>query len=100
MHETLERAGPGSSDPSLCMQVVDLPTQDDELLPEEGVFCHELGLASGEVSHGSHYERGVGWVGQVDEAAVERLKAHTCQARDEDENPLHSVCSPFVKMSR
>ena len=27
----------------------DLPTEDDELLPEEGVFCHELGLASGKV---------------------------------------------------
>jgi len=22
----------------------DLPTQDDELLPEEGIFCHEFGL--------------------------------------------------------
>ncbi len=78
----------------------DLPTENDELLPEEGVFCHELGLASGEVSHGSHYERGVGWFGQVDETVVERLKAHTCQTHDEGENPMHSVRSPYVKMSR
>jgi hypothetical protein len=55
----------------------DLPTEDDELLPEKGVCCHELGLASGEVSHGSHYERGGGWFGPVDEAVVERLKAGT-----------------------
>ena len=70
------------------------------MLAQERVFCHELGLASGEVRHGSHYERGVGWVGQVDETVVERLKAKACQTRDESENPLHGVRSPFVKMSR
>jgi hypothetical protein len=56
--------------------------------------------ASGKVSQRPHYESGVGWSGPVDEALVERLKAHACQTRDEGENPMHSVRSPFVKMSR
>jgi hypothetical protein len=70
------------------------------VLPQEGVCCHELGLVSGEVSHGSHDERGGGWFGPVDETVVERLKAKASQTRDEGENPLHRVRSPFVKMSR
>ena len=69
----------------------DLPTQDDELLPEEGVFCHELGLASGKVSHRTQHERGIGRFGPVDEAVVERLKTHVCQALDEGNNILHSI---------
>ena len=79
----------------------DLSTKENQLLAQERIFCHEFGRASGKVSHGSHYERGVGWFGQVDETVVERLlKAKACQSRDEGENPLHGVHSPFVKMSR
>jgi hypothetical protein len=71
-----------------------------QVLPKEGVFCHKFGLASGEVRHGSHSERGGGWFGQVDETVVERLEAKACQTRDEGENYLHRVRSSFVKMSR
>ena len=69
----------------------DLPTEDNELLPEEGVFCHEFGLASGKVSHRTQHERGIGRFGPVDEAVVERLKTHVCQALDEGDNRLHSI---------
>jgi hypothetical protein len=56
----------------------DLPTQDDELLPEESIFCHELGLASSKVSHPTQYERGTGRFGPGDEVVVERLKTYVC----------------------
>jgi hypothetical protein len=69
----------------------DLPTEDDELLQEEGVFCHELGLASGKVSHRTQHERDIGRFGPVDEVVVERLKTHVCQALDEGDNILHSI---------
>jgi hypothetical protein len=72
-------------------RLFDLPTEDDELLPEENVFCHELGLASGKVSHRTQHERGIRRFGPVDEAAVERLKTHVCQALDEGDNRLHSI---------
>jgi hypothetical protein len=68
-----------------------LSAEDDELLAEEGVFCHEFGLASGKVSHGSQKKRGIGWFGPVDEAVLERLKAKACQSLDEGENIMHSV---------
>jgi hypothetical protein len=78
----------------------DLSTKENHLLAQERIFCHELGRASGKVSQRSHDENGVGWFGPVDETVVERLKAKACQPLDEGENPLHSVRSPFVKMSR
>jgi hypothetical protein len=73
----------------------DLSAEDDELLTEERVFCHELGLRSGEVSHGSQCERGVGWFGLVDEAVLERLKADAYQLSEEGEKTLHGVRYPF-----
>jgi hypothetical protein len=78
----------------------DLSAEDNQLLAQERIFCHKLGLASGKVSQRSQYESDVGWFGPVDETVVERLKAKACQTRDESENPSHSVRSPFVKMSR
>jgi hypothetical protein len=69
----------------------DLPMEDDELLPEEGVFCHELGLASGKVSHRTQQKRGIGRCGPVDEAVVERLKTHMCQVLDEGDHILQSI---------
>jgi hypothetical protein len=69
----------------------DLPTEDDELLPQEGVFHHKLGLASGKVSHRIQHERGIGRRGPVDEAVVERLKTPVCQALDKGNNRLHSI---------
>jgi hypothetical protein len=38
--------------------------------------------------------------GPSNEALLERLKTNACQALQEGENPLHSVHSPLVKMSR
>ena len=77
-----------------------LSAQNDELLTQERVFCHELGLAPGKVGQRSQQERGSVRCGSSDEALVERLKTNACQAPHVGENPLHSVHSPFVKMSR
>ena len=77
-----------------------LSAQNDELLTQERVFCHEGGLAPGKVGQRSQQERGSVRRGPSDEALVERLKTNACQALHEGENPLHSVHFPFVKMSR
>ena len=73
----------------------DLSAQDNKRLSEERVFCHEFGLRSGEVSHGSQRERGVGWLCPVDEAVLERLKADAYQCPDEGEKTMHGVQYPF-----
>jgi hypothetical protein len=78
----------------------DVSAEHDELLPEECVFCHEFGRASGKVSQRPQCERGGVRLCPVDQTAVERLNTKACQPRDEGENPLHSVCNPFVKMCR
>jgi hypothetical protein len=69
------------------------------LLTQEGVFCHELGLATGLVGQRPQQERGGVWFGPGDEAVVERPKPKSCQPRDEGEKPVHSRRYPFVKMS-
>jgi hypothetical protein len=77
-----------------------LSTQDDQLLAEEGVFCHKLRLAPGKVGQHSLQERsGVGF-GPGDEAVVEHLKAMTCQPLEKGENPMHGRRSPLVKISQ
>ena len=76
-----------------------LSAQDDQLLTQQGVFCHKLGLATGLVDQRSQQERGGVRCGPGDEAVVERPKTKACQPRDEGENPVHSVQSPNVKMS-
>ncbi len=76
-----------------------LPSENNELLTQECVFCHELGLATGLVCQCAQQERGGVRFGRGDEAVMERLKTKICQPRDEGENPLHSRRYPFVKMS-
>ena len=76
-----------------------LSTQDDQRLSQQGVFCHELGLATGLVGQHPQYERGRVRFGPGDEAAVERVKTKAYQACDESEKPLHSRHSPLVKLS-
>jgi hypothetical protein len=79
----------------------DVSAEDDQLLSEEGVFCHELGPASGKICDRSQQERGGGvWFGPVDEAMVKRLNVKSCQPFDEEKNPMHSLGYPFMKMSR
>src|SRR5947209_7073703 len=90
-HEHAVRPGTGRS--------FHLSPQNNELLTQESVFCDKLGLASGKVGQRPQQRGSVGF-GPGEEAVVERLKTQACQARDERENPLHSVHSPFVKMSR
>jgi len=77
-----------------------LSPQNDELLTQERVFCHEFGLASGKVGQRPQQERSGVRFGPGDEAMVERLKTKACQPITEGENPVHSVQYPFVKMSR
>ena len=76
-----------------------LTTQDDQLLTQQGVFCHKLGLAPGKVDQRPQLERGCLRCGPGDEEVVERPKTISCQPRDEGENPVHSRRYPFVKMS-
>jgi hypothetical protein len=74
--------------------------QDNQLLAQERVFCHEFGLASGKVCQRPQQERGGVRFGPGDEAVVERPKAKAYQTPDEGENLMHSGRYPFVKMSR
>ncbi len=74
----------------------DMSAEDDQLLSEEGVFCHEFRLASGKICQRPHQERGGGVrFGPVYEAVMKRLKAKACQPFDEEKNPMHSVGYPF-----
>jgi hypothetical protein len=72
-----------------------LSAEDNKLLTEECVFCHEFGLASGKVSHCPQYERGVGWFCPVDEVVMERLNAGAYQELNEGDNTMHDVRFPF-----
>ncbi len=58
------------------------------------------GLATGLVGQRQEQQRGSVRFGPSNEALLERLKTNACQALQEGENPLHSVHSPLVKMSR
>jgi hypothetical protein len=77
-----------------------LSPQNNELLTEESILCDKFGLASGKVGQRPQQERGSVWFGPGNQAVVERPRTQACHACDERENPLHSVHSPFVKMSR
>jgi hypothetical protein len=79
---------------------LDVSAENNELLTEERVLGHEFGLASGKICDRPQHERGSGRLCPVDETVVERLKAHACQPFDESESTRHSICNPFVKMSR
>ena len=77
----------------------DLSSENNQLLAEERVFCHEFGLASGKVYQHPQDKSGVAWFCPADKAVVERLKTKASQPFDKGENPMHSVRYPFVKMS-
>ena len=51
-----------------------LSPEDNQLLAQERVFCHEFGLASSKVSQCPQEKSGGGWFDPVDETVVERLK--------------------------
>jgi hypothetical protein len=70
-----------------------LSAEANQLLAQEGVFCHECGLRSGQVSHRSHEKRGVSWFGPVDEMLLEQLKALACQSLNAGDDTLHSYDS-------
>ena len=79
---------------------LDVSAKNNERLSEERVLGHEFGLASGKICDRPQHERGSGRLCPVDETVVERLKANACQPFDKSESTRHSVCNPFVKMSR
>ncbi len=74
-----------------------LSAKNDELLPQECVFCHKFGPASGKICYRPKDEGGGVRFGPVDKAAVERLKAKACQPLHEGENLMHSIRSPFCR---
>jgi hypothetical protein len=76
-----------------------LSPEDDELLAKKRVFCHEFGLASGKVCQRAQQKRGSVRFCPGDEVVVEPLVTKACQPPDIGENPKHSICDPFVKMS-
>jgi hypothetical protein len=74
----------------------DVSAEDNQLLAQERVFCHEFRLASGKVCQDPHHERGGGVrFGPVSEAVEERLKAKACKPFDEGKNSVQSVYYPF-----
>jgi hypothetical protein len=77
-----------------------LSPENNELLTQECIFSHEFGLASGKVCQCPQHERSGVRFSPGDEAVVKQLKPNAYQPFNEGENPLHSVHSPLVKMSR
>ena len=73
----------------------DLSTENNQLLTQKRIFCHEFGLASGKVGQRSHEKRGVGWFGPVNEAALKQLKADAYQLLHGGDNIMHGVRFPF-----
>jgi hypothetical protein len=78
----------------------DVSAEDNQLLSEERVFCHELGLASGKVSQRPQQERSGGGFRPVSEAVLKQLKTYSHQSQYRVENMNHRMSSPFMKISR
>jgi hypothetical protein len=74
-----------------------LSPEDNQLLAQECVFCHEFGLASSKVCQHPQQERGGIRFCPGDEAVVERLKTKACQPFDTGENPMHSGRYPLCE---
>jgi len=74
-----------------------LAPEDNQRLSQQGVFSHQLRLATGLVGQCSQQERGGVRCGPGNEAVVERPKTQACQPRDEGEDPLHCKTLPLCK---
>ncbi len=57
------------------------------MLTQQGVFCHQFGLASGKVSQRRKQQRGGVGFGPGEEAVVQRLKATICQQLEKGGSP-------------
>jgi hypothetical protein len=59
MSEPSVPRGRGARDPFSCMGgAFHLTPEDDELLSQEGIFCHQLGLASAKVGQDLQWQGG------------------------------------------
>ena len=64
------------------------------------IFCQRASpMALWKVCQRPQQERDGALFCPGDEAVVERLKTKASQPRDDGENPVHSVHSPYVKMN-
>ena len=80
-----ERLFPGSDYPGqkqqeqavrlLVHRSLDLSMQDDQLLPQQGIFCQQFGFASGQISEGSEYKGGRSWLHPLQDMFLKRLQA-------------------------
>jgi len=67
-----------------------LAPEDDELLSQEGIFCHQLGLASAKVGQGLQRQGGSEWFGPTSKASEECMPAAIQEALERDENTSHT----------
>ena len=86
--------------PSGIDRSLDLSPEDNQLLSEEGVFCHECGLAPGKVSQRAQQERSGGRFRPVSKALLKELKVYSYQPHHRFENMIHRRSFPFMKKSR
>ena len=65
---------------SVCFPVYwsfDLSTQDDQLLPQQCVFCQQFGFASGQIGERPKHEESLWWFDPSRNTFLERVKAET-----------------------
>ncbi len=66
-----------------------LPFEDDELLSQEGVFRHQLGLASAKVGQSLERQGGSERFRPTSKARGERVQAALQEAQERDQNTSH-----------
>jgi hypothetical protein len=68
--------------------------EDNQLLAQACVFCHEFGFPSGKVSQRTPNKRGARRFCPVEEVVIERLKADACESLERGEKAMHRRCFP------
>jgi hypothetical protein len=75
----------------------DLSAEDNQLLSQKRVFCHECGLALGKVCQRTQHERSGRRFRPVSEALLKQLKTYSHQAQYRVENMNHRMGSPLYE---
>src|SRR5215472_11979020 len=67
-----------------------LPFEHDELVSQQGVFCHQLGLASAKIGHGLEWQGRSERFGPTSQARGERIQATLQEAQERGHNTSHN----------
>jgi hypothetical protein len=67
-----------------------LALEDDELLAEEGIFCHQFRLASAKVGQGLQRQGGSEWFRPMSQASGECIQAAILQLLEMCQNTSHT----------